>query len=758
MTPIYLEMELLAIIIYLTNMAKVPGKLKDVRVSVWGGLNTAVKNPDDLPQGTSQDSLNWITGTAEVGGKYFGDHIELRRGTSFIQAEEIVGTSPVSGLGVGIRQDGTQIPFFSTARKLYYYDVISNTNIEISNDVLPNLADGEDVSIIPYQSITGYYVLVSSPNSSFYKISVANPNSILDFNNFDLRGKIAQSLGRSFLWGRKGKTQKDLINLYVSYADAANYSQNPPISAKNGIVGPATDGVTQAFNGILVFDNKNQNCFGVQIVAPIATPVAISAITKAETPQVTAVAHLLSAGDVITFKGVGGMVEINNLIGYVQNVVDADHFTISINTTTFSAYTAGGTVAKCEQFTDDQNGNLISDGGGTGTINYITGVYSVTFNTPPVNAQNLIISFYQDDSSQSIAKFLLTGPTNATDGDFIQQQGFGQMMNVFPLSGLYFCMHEFGTYQLQIVDNDVKQASQIVYRNSVGIPYWRAGYATGDGIVYMDTLNASSPTLRVLEMQLSASGTNPAIVPRSISDQLDLKSNAHDQDVVFEWGDYYILECKGLTNGIADPNNDIMYLYNQKTGTYDRLDYRGTCFANYYGALLSGDSISPNLLVLFSGFDDLGYNINNYWKSAPNLLGAEGVKRFNRFVVKGLIDTSQNLGIYFSLDGGQYTKYATVEGNGQFVNLGIPYSVGGPVMGSNIVGGGGVVNAYGYEAEFRIASDMFSRISVMFKAEPQLDENDQPIIGSGVGYISVDEYEFKDIRLKSGKIMATNLQ
>ena len=742
-------------------MSKIPGKLKDVRVSIWGGLNTAVKNPDDLPQGTSQDALNWITGTAEVGGKYFGDHIELRRGTSFLQdgaMPESLGNAPVTGLGIGIRQDGTQIPVFSVARKLYYYDVTSNTNIEIGGDVLPNLANGEDVSIIPYQSITGYYVLVSSPNSSFYKIAVASPDAILDFNNFDLRGNISQSTGRIFLWGRKGKTQKDLINLYVSFADAANYSQNPPISPKTGIIGPATDGITKTFNGILVFDNKNQNCFGVQIVGPIAAPVVVTNITQGATPTVTAVNHGLIAGDVITFKAVVGMTQINDLIGYVQDVVDVDNFTISINTTTFTAYGSGGTVAKCEQFTDDQNGNLIGDQGGTGTINYISGVYSVTFSVAPIAASTLTISFYQDDSSQSIAKYLLTGPTNATDGDFIPQPGFGQMMNVFPLSGLYFCMHEFGTYQLQIVDNDVKQASQIVYRNSVGIPYWRAGHATGDGIVYIDTLNESNPTMRVLEMQLSASGTNPAIVPRSISDQLDLKNNAHDKDVVFEWGDYYLLECKGLTNGIADPANDIMYLYNQKTGTFDRLDYRASCFGNYYGALVAGDSISPNVLTLFSGFDDLGYNINNYWKSAPNLLGAEGVKKFNRFVIKGLIDTSQNIGIYFSFDGGQYTKYAVVEGDSKYVNLGIPYSVGGPVMGSNIVGGGGVINAYGYEAEFRIASDNFSRVSVMFKAEQKIDENGQPIVGSGVGYVSVDEYEFKDIRLKSSKIMATNLQ
>lgn len=40
-----------------------------------------------------------------------------------------------------------------------------------------------------------------------------------------------------------------------------------------------------------------------------------------------------------------------------------------------------------ETFSDDGFGNLSSDGGGTGTVNYQTGAISVTFNTAPLNTK-----------------------------------------------------------------------------------------------------------------------------------------------------------------------------------------------------------------------------------------------------------------------------------------------------------------------------------------------------------------------------------
>lgn len=79
------------------------------------------------------------------------------------------------------------------------------------------------------------------------------------------------------------------------------------------------------------------------------TGKTITAITNAATAQVTAAGHGFVLGDPIYFSGVSGMHQINGLEGAVASVVDANNFTVNINTTTFSAYTSVGTAAKIVQ-------------------------------------------------------------------------------------------------------------------------------------------------------------------------------------------------------------------------------------------------------------------------------------------------------------------------------------------------------------------------------------------------------------------------
>ncbi|HVT36064.1 MAG TPA: ubiquitin-activating E1 FCCH domain-containing protein [Nevskiaceae bacterium] len=72
---------------------------------------------------------------------------------------------------------------------------------------------------------------------------------------------------------------------------------------------------------------------------------AITAITKANPGAVTAAAHGLSTGDRVAITDVGGMVEVNNKV-FKVTVVDVDHFTIGVDSTGFTTYTAGGTVIR----------------------------------------------------------------------------------------------------------------------------------------------------------------------------------------------------------------------------------------------------------------------------------------------------------------------------------------------------------------------------------------------------------------------------
>jgi hypothetical protein len=75
-------------------------------------------------------------------------------------------------------------------------------------------------------------------------------------------------------------------------------------------------------------------------------PKNITAITQAAAAQVTIAGHGLLVGQPLFLSGIGGMTRLNGREAAVASVVDANNITININTTSFSAYTSGGTVAQ----------------------------------------------------------------------------------------------------------------------------------------------------------------------------------------------------------------------------------------------------------------------------------------------------------------------------------------------------------------------------------------------------------------------------
>ena len=70
-----------------------------------------------------------------------------------------------------------------------------------------------------------------------------------------------------------------------------------------------------------------------------------------------------------------------------------------------------------ESFSDDTNGNLVGSLGGTGTINYENGVYTVTFSSAPANAQQINANYFTVTSGS-----LASGSDGSavTDADIIQ--------------------------------------------------------------------------------------------------------------------------------------------------------------------------------------------------------------------------------------------------------------------------------------------------------------------------------------------------
>lgn len=76
---------------------------------------------------------------------------------------------------------------------------------------------------------------------------------------------------------------------------------------------------------------------------------SITAITQANPAQVTSTAHGYSNGDVVKISSVSGMTEVNDRF-YIIQVVDANNFTIGVDSTGYTAYTSGGSAESVDTF------------------------------------------------------------------------------------------------------------------------------------------------------------------------------------------------------------------------------------------------------------------------------------------------------------------------------------------------------------------------------------------------------------------------
>lgn len=128
--------------------------------------------------------------------------------------------------------------------------------------------------------------------------------------------------------------------LVKTYGNGFNdYSKNitKPVS---GTVSIKQNG--SAYGGTVSVDTTT----GIVTLGPLST-IDILGITQANPGVITTDgAHGLSNGDEVYLSSIGGMTELNG-VAVTVTVVDADEFSIGVNTSAYTAYTTGGTV---EQF------------------------------------------------------------------------------------------------------------------------------------------------------------------------------------------------------------------------------------------------------------------------------------------------------------------------------------------------------------------------------------------------------------------------
>lgn len=688
---------------------------------------------ESVPRGGASDSLNW---------HFMGDRVELRRGQTRM-GSEIEGAGRVTFVRVGRKYNGDQVPFFGYGRKAKYYDVDTMDHIEVGSDIFPVAADGEDISHTLYSSIAGAFLLLSSPNSSIYKIVIANPGSVVDQLMDTFRGYIKATTGRVFLWNRKDKYGgSDKTGLYVSSIDKDSLADYPLTTAEDVGTG---DGSTAAFTGTLAFKAAapKKTCHFVRFAGAVAALKATTGITAATQGVVTSTGHGLAVGDVVVFQDIVGMTQLNKRIAVVVAVGDANTFTIDIDTSGFSAYSSGGNVGKAELFTDDRSGGLTGSMGGTGTINYATGAFTLTFSANVTNLGEVVSDYYTEDATDAdsggsnFGAYLdfneSGGSPSISDSMTFRQDDAGFFMGLGIIGATNYCLHTIKTYALRLISTS--EITNLVYREKVGIPYFRAYVNTGDGTYYLDATDPKEPAVRILEVSVYTA----EVVPRSISDSLDLSPYEFDMAVMFEWGNYIALACRTQDSLV----NNRLFLFNRIWKSWEIHSYRISDMDAYNGALLGGDSGSNNLFKLFSGLADEDSIIENFFITGDDDIDIEGTKDLRRMAMAGMIDIDQELDVLYSVDNEPFVYVTTIEGDASYVDIAGRKIVGSTTLGEELVGSGqaeeDAIFASPYKIEFSVGTKRFSRIRLKWVAKK-------------VGYVSVSEYGFVDTRIKGKRL------
>ncbi len=388
-----------------------------------------------------------------------------------------------------------------------------------------------------------------------------------------------------------------------------------------------------------------------------------------------------------------------------------------------------------ETFTDNNNGTLTGSAGGTGTINYTSGAYSVTFVTVPANVVNNIKADYQweDSTNNGLADFTYSTPRQAAEGDlFRQDDGGDAIQKVEVFDGIYYSIKERSVYELNLTADDTN-ATNLVFRRNIGMPYFRASVSTGQGIVFMDTGDPDQPKLTILQRNITGDG----VLPLELAPQFDFSDYNWDTCAMESIGEYIVFSGKTLDSN----DNNQLFLYSLRWKSVDVLPFNADTFAKNEGLLYIGDSISDNVYNVFSGYDDDGFEIENEWISGSDLLDTEEYKKVKRLTLEGEISREQSIEVYLSLDNDDWgDPIGTIEGTGSYVETSQAHTIGSVELGVDEIGGGSDgTEVYSYFLELKINTGKFYRRRIKFKA-------------TGLGYASVTTIKDKDIYLYGDKI------
>lgn len=394
------------------------------------------------------------------------------------------------------------------------------------------------------------------------------------------------------------------------------------------------------------------------------------------------------------------------------------------------------TVTGGEVVRDTGIGTLTGNLGATGTINYITGDWAITFVVPPANAVNNITCTYQWEMSNNkgVTDFSYSSTRVPLEGFILNQSEGGDFIQtVIPYDGKFYSLKNRTVYELTIDGTDTT-FNNVVFRRNIGLEYWRSAVSTGRGIVFMDTSNLEQPKLTILAKNI----TGDNLEPQTLCNGFDFSYYRWDACAMDTFGEYIVFSGRSQDSA----TNNKLFFYNIRKDTVDILPYETKTLAPNAGLLYIGDTITDNVYQILSGFDDDEGTIENYWISKDDTFNTEDLKKVKRFRIKGLITRDQILEIYISYDNDAYTLVGTIRGDGTYVDASETFAIGESGIGLAAIGGDSdILDGYNYYAEIKLSTPKFRKRTIKLQA-------------TGIGYVSVNLLNDYDVRLFPARLPA----
>jgi len=396
------------------------------------------------------------------------------------------------------------------------------------------------------------------------------------------------------------------------------------------------------------------------------------------------------------------------------------------------AFKAGGATRNCFGITIDQNPagitakdnylGIITGTGVSGTINYVTGAWTLVFTAPVANLTQIRATYqYEDSNEKGITDFTKSSPRQASQGFVLRQdEGGDAILNcLVGIDGNYYSMKKFSIYRYSPDDTDTKPLNE-VYRKDVGIPNWACCISTKQGIVFVDTSKPDKPYLTILEKDPLGSD----LIPKVVCAQFAFENYNYDSGWMESWGKYVVIACK--TNGAL--SNDTLLVCDVAGQTVDITSYGMYSLSKSRGVLYGGAEITQNVYKLFDGWDDDNYKNDNFLETKGERMDSENLKKVRRLRLSGRIAKDQYYDIYADFDDSGYQLVGRVSGTGTYVDFtGGSVMVGSTMVGEEAVGGGisGLgTPTYKYFIELKFKTPKFRKRNLKF-------------VAGGFGFVSI---------------------